>query len=65
MSNNNKTVVNSGGPGFLGWLTLIFITLKLTGFISWSWMWVLAPLWFGLGIWLIIIIALIVLKLLS
>lgn len=31
--------------GFLGVLTLIFITLKLTGHIDWSWWWVLAPIW--------------------
>jgi len=43
MSNNNKTV-STGGPSFLGWLTLLFIALKLTGFITWSWFWVLSPL---------------------
>jgi hypothetical protein len=32
-------------PGFSGLLTLIFITLKLTGVIYWSWLWVLSPLW--------------------
>ena len=26
-------------------LTLIFITLKLTGYIGWSWWLVVAPLW--------------------
>ena len=31
--------------GFLGTLGLIFITLKLTGFIDWAWIWVLSPLW--------------------
>lgn len=35
----------SGGVGFLGVLTLIFIFLKLTGEITWSWWWVLAPIW--------------------
>ncbi|MBU0893902.1 MAG: hypothetical protein KKB88_00495 [Nanoarchaeota archaeon] len=33
------------GSGFLGLLTLIFITLKLTNFINWSWFWILSPLW--------------------
>ena len=33
--------------GFLEMLTLIFIILKLTGYIMWSWVWVLAPLWGG------------------
>lgn len=31
--------------GFVGVLTLIFIVLKLTGNISWSWLWVLSPIW--------------------
>ena len=34
-----------GGIGFLGMLTILFIALKLTGVIAWSWWWVLAPLW--------------------
>lgn len=33
------------GIGFCGLLTIVFITLKLTGFIAWPLMWVLAPLW--------------------
>lgn len=35
----------SGGIGFAGLLAVAFIVLKLTGVISWSWWWVLAPLW--------------------
>ena len=30
---------------FFGILALIFITLKLTGHITWSWWWVLSPIW--------------------
>ena len=33
--------------GFLGVLALVFITLKLTEAIAWSWIWVLSPLWIG------------------
>ena len=33
--------------GFLGLLTLVFIVLKLTHYIDWSWLWVLSPLWLG------------------
>lgn len=49
---NDTSSSNSGGIGFLGLLTLIFITLKLTNVIGWSWLWVLSPLWitFSLGI---------------
>lgn len=35
----------SGGVGFLGLLTVVFITLKLIHVVGWSWWWVLAPLW--------------------
>lgn len=40
----NKTVHNTNFP-ILGILGLIFITLKLTGHITWSWLWVLSPFW--------------------
>ena len=36
---------NSGGIGFVGLLTILFIGLKLTGFITWSWVWILSPIW--------------------
>ncbi len=35
----------STGVGFIGLLTIAFIVLKLTHFIDWPWIWVLAPLW--------------------
>ena len=42
MENNNTS---SGGISFCGLLTIVFIALKLTHVIDWSWVWVLAPLW--------------------
>tara|TARA_R110000772_G_scaffold11545_1_gene36012 strand:+ start:1126 stop:1329 length:204 start_codon:yes stop_codon:yes gene_type:complete len=36
---------SSGGIGFVGLLTIVFIVLKLTGYIAWSWWWVLSPIW--------------------
>jgi len=42
MSNSSS---NSSGIGFVGLLTIVFIILKLTGNIDWSWWWVLSPLW--------------------
>ena len=36
---------SSGGIGFFGLLGILFIALKLTGYIDWSWWWVTAPLW--------------------
>lgn len=36
---------SSGGIGFCGLLTIAFIVLKLCNVITWSWWWVLSPLW--------------------
>lgn len=55
-SNSNKTNVN-GGISFVGLLTIAFIVLKLTNVISWSWAWVLAPLWISAVIYVVIIVA--------
>lgn len=41
---------SSSGVGFGGLLTLLFIGLKLTGVIQWSWFWVLSPMLIGLGL---------------
>jgi len=41
MDNKNVTV----GPGFLTLLGILFIGLKLTGYITWSWWLVLLPLY--------------------
>ncbi len=29
-------------------LTILFIGLKLTGYIAWSWLWVLSPVWISI-----------------
>ncbi len=57
MSNNSS----SGGVGTSGVLTIVFVTLKLTGNITWPWVWVLSPLWisFLLGLFLLVILVLI------
>lgn len=38
-------------------ITVIFITLKLFGVISWSWWWVFSPIWVALAIFAIAFIA--------
>lgn len=53
---SEKKQVNSGGVGFLGLLTLLFIGLKLTNYIAWSWWWVLSPVWIPLVLVLAIVI---------
>lgn len=35
--------IKSSGVTFTGLLTCIFIALKLTGHINWSWFWVFSP----------------------
>ena len=54
MSNNSSA--SSGGIGFCGLLTIVFIVLKLLGKITWSWLWVLSPLWIVWAICLIILL---------
>lgn len=44
-----------GSIGILGILGLIFITLKLTGYINWSWWWVTLPFW-GIGVFMLTIV---------
>jgi len=41
----SQQTTNTGGIGFAGLLTILFIGLKLTGYITWSWWWVLSPIW--------------------
>lgn len=57
-SRSSVTTASSSGISFGGLLTVLFIGLKLTGHITWSWIWVFAPLWiplcFSLGILIIV-----------
>jgi len=46
---------SSSGIGFVGLLTIVFITLKLLGKITWSWFWVLSPIWISTVIALVIL----------
>lgn len=42
--------MKTNGLGFGSILFLIFLTLKLTDNIQWSWVWVTSPLWIPIGI---------------
>lgn len=54
MRNNNDNTTNietvSVGTSFVGLFTIIFIVLKLTKVITWSWWWVLSPIWITWGL---------------
>lgn len=47
MDNNSSS--STGGIGFVGLLTIAFIVLKLLNLITWSWWWVLSPIWISAG----------------
>ena len=40
--------------GFCDLLTICFVVLKLCKVITWSWVWVLAPLWIPIAIALVL-----------
>lgn len=42
-------------------LTILFVGLKLTNCIDWSWWWVLSPLWIAAGIGILILISVLML----
>ena len=60
MSEESKNT--SGGIGFFGLLTVLFVALKLSKQVEWSWWWVLATMWLplfiSLIIWLVVLVAL-------
>lgn len=47
---------SNGGIGFVGLLTILFIGLKLTGYINWSWWLVLSPILISTAIVIAIIL---------
>lgn len=52
---SNTTSIN-WWVGLCGLLTILFIGLKLAGYIGWSWLWVLSPLWIPVVVFLSITI---------
>ena len=58
MENKN---VNIHFPRFSTLLGLAFIILKLCGVITWSWIWILAPIWISwiITLFVILIVAII------
>ena len=59
MANNNT----SNGLGLGTVLFMVFLVLKLTGEIDWSWWWVTSPLWIPLS--LMVVITLIVMTVIN
>ena len=59
MEDENNT---SYGINFLELLAIVFIALKLMGYIQWSWWLVLSPLWFPIIPIIILILVLIIIE---
>lgn len=59
MEDKNKSGI------FLPLLQILFIGLKLTGYINWSWLWVLAPSWTSLAIAIVIAILVLLYRLIK
>lgn len=57
---SDSSTSSSGGIGFAGLLTILFIGLKLTGYIAWSWLWVLSPLWISAGLAIAVLLLILV-----
>lgn len=58
-----KTEKNKKGVGlgvFFLLLTAVFVTLQLTGVIAWSWLWVLAPLWIPIAMFILLFLVVLV-----
>lgn len=51
--NNNKVVVHMP---FCTILFIVFLVLKLTNVINWSWWWITAPLWIPVSIALVVLL---------
>jgi len=56
----SKSSSSSRGLGLASLLTVLFVGLKLTGFITWSWWWVISPILISTALWLIILIIILI-----
>lgn len=56
---NEKVVQVRNGVGFFGLLAIAFIVLKLINVITWSWLWILGPIWVSIAIFVLVIICII------
>jgi hypothetical protein len=65
MSDGENAGAAGGGVGILGLLGVLFVGLKLTGHIGWSWWWVTAPFWGPVVLALVVLAGLIVLGFLA
>lgn len=58
---NEKVTVKVSWP-IASILAIVFIVLKLTNYINWSWWWVLSPIWIPFAIFILIILIFLFIK---
>lgn len=56
---------SSGGIGFTGLLTIVFITLKLCHVIDWDWIWILSPIWISICLVIVIVIGVVMVAIIA
>ncbi len=62
---NETNTPASGGIGFFGLLTIVFIILKLVDKIDWPWFWVLSPMIIPAAIAVFIVIIMLIVAVVS
>ncbi len=67
MTNKKEIHYSTGGSatGIPTILLVVFIVLKLTGVITWSWWWVLSPLWISFSLVVVAVLVFILAALLG
>lgn len=65
IESRKQTVVINKGIGPLSLLGIAFVVMKIMGYITWSWWWVLAPFWIPICIALVLLVLIIGLVLLA
>ena len=65
IESRKQTVVINKGIGPLSLLGIAFVVMKIMGYITWSWWWVLAPFWIPICLALVLLVLIIGLVLLE
>lgn len=64
MNKNYTITINLGGMWVIALLTFtVFLILKLTNLIAWTWVWVFSPIWIACGIYTVLFLFLVLVML--
>lgn len=55
MAKISKYATSDTGMGLMGAVFIVFLAMKLMGYITWSWWWVTAPLWGTFLFWFVVL----------